>query len=113
MADRKTKGGHPSGDMPVSELAVPDVMFRPGAGTADVTPAFIGPTVPDRPCPKCGSADVSIAYCDGCELRPYSSKYDDDKCGHGDLEHMHRRCKRCSYQWRTDDVLNPRKVCKQ
>lgn len=35
MADRRTKGGYESGDTPASELAVPEVLFRPGAGAAD------------------------------------------------------------------------------
>jgi len=67
-------------------------------------------------CPKCGSADTAIDYCDGCALIPWFSvagKYPDSKCSHGDPEHFHRNCRRCHYQWRTNDVINPRKVCER
>lgn len=89
---------------------------------ADAAPAVpvsfeVVPTVPrvaDWPCPKCGDPDVHVAYCDGCDLRPTSSAlgaYEDDRCSHGDPEHLHRNCRRCSYRWRTDDVRNARTVC--
>lgn len=68
------------------------------------------------PCPKCGSLDTSMRYCDGCDLIPHTSvigNHADDRCRHGDPEHNHRNCCRCSYRWRTDDVLNARKVCKE
>lgn len=66
------------------------------------------------PCPKCGSADTSLTYCDGCDLIPHTSligNHADDKCRHGDAEHNHRACRMCSYRWRTDDVTDARKVC--
>lgn len=68
------------------------------------------------PCPKCACADTSLAYCDGCALRPSSSftgRYVDDRCQDGDPEHFHRCCRRCGYRWRTDDVINPRVACPQ
>ena len=36
--------------------------------TTPLTPA----TAPALPCPKCGHDDVSIAYCDGGEVRSYA-----------------------------------------
>lgn len=74
------------------------------------------PTVKDAAprCPKCGYADTSMAYCDGCALRPLGSiagRYADDACRDGDPEHFHRRCRQCGYRWRTDDVIEPRVVC--
>jgi hypothetical protein len=75
-----------------------------------------GPTAPLLSCPKCGSGDTAIAYCDGCRLRPYSAydgKHVDNTCADGDPEHFHRNCRRCHYQWRTNDVINPRKVCER
>lgn len=71
---------------------------------------------PELPCPKCGTEDTSLDYCDGCALIPWGSvvgKYPDSKCAHGDPEHFHRNCRRCHYQWRTDDVIDPRKVCER
>jgi hypothetical protein len=80
--------------------------------TPDTGPADLQ-RVADLPCPKCGHADVSIAYCDGCALRPLSSLIGnpDDRCIPGHPEHFHRRCRRCGYRWRTDDALTARKVC--
>jgi hypothetical protein len=98
------------GSVSTGLVGTPEVVERRSADS----PQSSAPTVPDLPCPKCGGSDVNIAYCDGCDLRPYSStirKYEDDYCSHGDSEHFHRRCRRCSYQWRTDDVLTPRRVC--
>ncbi len=86
-------------------------VLGPGERT-DVAPPMA--RVPDRPCPKCGDKDVHVAYCDGCDLRPTTStlgKYEDDRCSHGDPEHLHRSCRRCSYRWRTNDVINARTVC--
>lgn len=76
----------------------------------------IEPTAPDLPCPKCGATTTSIDYCDGCRLRPYSAysgNHADNTCAHGDPEHFHRLCRRCHYQWRTDDVNNAQKRCAQ
>lgn len=64
--------------------------------------------VPDLPCPKCGDADVSVHYCDGCRLRTYASK-----CRHGDTEHLHRSCRRCRFEWITYDVIDAKVVCSE
>lgn len=80
----------------------------------DAVTISTGPTAPLISCPKCGSGDTSIDYCDGCRLRPYSAydgKYIDNKCADGDPEHFHRYCQRCRYHWRTDDVIDARRVC--
>lgn len=77
-------------------------------------PFAAGRIVADLPCRKCGGNEVSVRYCDGCDLRATTSvlsKYPDDKCAHGDPEHMHRACRRCGYRWRTDDVIDARVVC--
>jgi hypothetical protein len=82
--------------------------------TAAEEPVPPAPRVPDLPCPKCGHTGVSIAYCDACDRRPYTSsirKYEDDYCSHGDVDHFHRACRRCTYRWKTEDALNPRRVC--
>lgn len=66
------------------------------------------------PCPKCASPDTSMAYCDGCALRPVESimfKYADDYCRDGDPEHFHRSCRQCGYRWKTDDAIDPRVMC--
>jgi excisionase family DNA binding protein len=66
------------------------------------------------PCPKCSSPETSMAYCDGCALRPPESvslKHADDYCRDGEPEHFHRRCSQCSYRWKTDDVIDPRIMC--
>ena len=68
------------------------------------------PWAPDLPCPKCGGNDTAMRYCDGCNQRP-ALQDPDDRCGHGDPEHFHRNCRRCSYRWRTDDVIDARVVC--
>lgn len=76
----------------------------------------LGPGAPQLSCPKCGHAETGMSYCDGCDLRPsvgFGSKHADDVCDHGDVEHFHRSCARCRYRWRTNDVINPRKVCEQ
>jgi hypothetical protein len=70
--------------------------------------------VPTLACPKCGHEDTAMNYCDGCGLRPYhavTGMHADDRCNDGDLEHNHRYCRRCTYRWRTDDVIGARRVC--
>lgn len=62
--------------------------------------------VEDIDCPKCGDSDIHIRYCDGCKKRQYK-----DQCRHGDPEHFHRLCRRCSYAWMTTDAKNPQVVC--
>jgi len=54
--------------------------------------------VPDLPCTRCGSPDVSIEYC--------ASDWGAIYPGNRDREHFHRTCRRCSYRWRTDDTLD-------
>ncbi len=66
------------------------------------------------PCPKCSSPETSMAYCDGCRLRPPDSvslKYADDYCRDGEPEHFHRRCAQCGYRWKSHDVNEPRVMC--
>ncbi len=84
----------------------------PSAGSAPTTTTSVE-LVPTLACPKCGHEDTGMNYCDGCYLRPMriTGDYADDKCSDGDLEHNHRWCKRCSYRWRTNDVISARKVC--
>jgi predicted nucleic-acid-binding Zn-ribbon protein len=62
----------------------------------------------DLPCPKCLGDDVSLRYCDSCRHKLHSRF---DLCRHGDPEHFHRTCRRCGYEWRTDDLLQARVVC--
>ncbi|ACU71825.1 hypothetical protein Caci_2916 [Catenulispora acidiphila DSM 44928] len=97
------------------DLPVVDWLNR-GVDMPDAVTISAGTAVPARSCPKCGSDDTAMNYCDGCRLRPYSA-YDgnhlDNKCADGDTEHFHRSCGRCRYQWRTDDVINAREVCKR
>lgn len=61
--------------------------------------------VPDLPCPKCGDADVRVRYCDGCKLRHNTSA-----CSHGEREHFHRSCRRCGFDWKTDDAIDAKAV---
>jgi hypothetical protein len=59
-------------------------------------------------CPKCGYHDTKMSYCDSGDRRPPALSMvqnKDNQCVRGHSEHFHRRCYRCDYQWRTDDVL--------
>jgi hypothetical protein len=49
----------------------------------------------DRKCPKCGTPDAGVKYCDG-SLVPWNSS-----CKRGDVanEHFHRACKTCGFEW--------------
>jgi len=60
-------------------------------------------------CPKCGSRDTWMRYCDACKRRVWGAP--GVNCRHGDAEHFHRGCRQCSYEWRTDDVLGAKVVC--
>lgn len=55
--------------------------------------------VHDLPCPKCGSEDTKLLYCDGIPTRhlPIASAPKG--------EHFDRSCGRCHYAWFTTDVL--------
>ena len=55
MTDRRTKGGHLSGDTPVSELTVPEVLFKPAMGT---------PAVPPKPNPAAVARFVAQSWRD-------------------------------------------------
>lgn len=72
---------------------------------------------PPRPemhqdCPACGSTEVKMRYCDACRTRVgFSNTPDLDRCAHGDPEHFHRRCQRCEYAWRTDDINDAQIRC--
>jgi hypothetical protein len=47
----------------------------------------------DAPCPKCGSLKSRTRHCAGVS-------HEDPCLDHaGDVEHLHRDCKRCSYTW--------------
>lgn len=100
MTDRRTRGGHESGDTPVSELLVPEVLFRPGLGMAAPEPQDAAPRVPDLPCTKCGELDTMMRFCSGQYTLHWGSC--DAK---GDAEHFHRECPRCKHRWTTYDVL--------
>lgn len=80
-----------------------------GTATKVVTAVDL-PKIPSppglRPCPKCGGRDVWMRYCDSCAKRTYR-----DDCRHGEPEHFHRGCRTCQYEWRTDDVIEPKVVC--
>lgn len=65
-----------------------------------------GPRVDHLDCRKCGNSDVALNFCDASTYRTYRSA--DDKCLVGESEHFHRYCRRCTYAWRTDDVLSVR-----
>lgn len=58
------------------------------------------------PCPKCTSTDTWMRYCDSCRVRVPRAN-----CRHGEAEHFHRGCRRCSYEWQTNDVIDPEVVC--
>jgi hypothetical protein len=58
------------------------------------------------PCLKCGSRDTWMRYCDACR-----HKYGSSLCMHGEAEHFHRGCRQCSYEWRTNDVMDPKVTC--
>lgn len=58
--------------------------------------------VPDLPCPKCGHDSVALAYCAGEGKGLFLPQ---DRCYFGEREHFHRRCMRCNYRWRTNDVI--------
>jgi ssDNA-binding Zn-finger/Zn-ribbon topoisomerase 1 len=103
MPDRETKGGHPSGDTPVSELLVPDVLMWPALGMAPPEPQDAAPRVPNLPCPKCGEPDTTMRWCAG----GYS-------LAHGmcveTVDHFHRGCPRCAYRWTSFDILDGGKM---
>lgn len=64
-------------------------------------------------CPVCGWRDVRMRYCDGCTLRAGTHRSTSalDTCMDGDPEHFHRRCMRCEYSWRTDDIPDAQIRC--
>jgi hypothetical protein len=62
------------------------------------------------PCPKCGSADAWMGYCDSCSTSHHAS-YPNQLCRHGDPEHFHHGCRQCRHEWRTDDVIDAKVVC--
>ncbi len=57
--------------------------------------------VPDLPCLKCGHGDVKLTH-----TKPWPESGDWSDCSMRHIEHFHRRCTRCSYEWSTDDVLD-------
>lgn len=61
-------------------------------------------TVPDLPCPKCGSNDVRVGYVSG-RLNFCSIDSECYRTRRQTEEHFHRTCQRCHYQWPTYDVL--------
>lgn len=99
MGERKTRGAHVSADIQVSELPVPEVLFRPGAGMPRSAPQDAAPRVPNLPCPKCGTPDTTMRFCDG----GYSLSW--GMCMGDAGEHFHRDCPRCKHRWSTHDVL--------
>lgn len=100
MSERRTKGGHESGDTPVSELSAPAALFRPGAGVIVPEPQDAPPRVPTLPCPTCGETDTTMRYCDG----RYSLTW--GVCTDKDGDHFHRGCPSCTRQWITHDTLD-------
>ncbi len=46
----------------------------------------------DALCPKCGARDISMKY---CNEQHAASEHSSD----ASMEHMHRQCARCGYQW--------------
>lgn len=105
MAEHCTKGGYESADIPASELGpFPNVLTRPGMGTATPEPQDAVPHVPNLPCPKCGETGTTMRYCDGSYTLTWGM------CGDrtGTDGHFHRACTRCTCQWVTYDVLAAR-----
>jgi len=69
------------------------------------------PRVEDIPCPKCGGEEVRLSYQEGgsyfdslhqmCKRDVRMTSTNRDVF----IEHFHRTCQRCHYQWPTTDVL--------
>lgn len=57
--------------------------------------------VADLPCPKCGNSDVVMRYITATRWQECVHVV----CNHHGVEHFHRHCRRCGYQWTTLDVL--------
>lgn len=82
-------------------VTIPELFTPIPPSTTPPPVTYVGPHVLDLPCPKCGHTDVTLHYYGeyGC-TRPSCDQY-------AGPEHFHRHCRRCSYEWSTNDVLPP------